>query len=71
MSYDPPPNAPAPLALRIIAEIWELSRRSKEGANWPRVTDEVAFPAAVVTTTDTGPVVLSSGAWTLICVGLT
>ena len=34
-------------------------------------TVEAAVPALVVTTTDTGPIVLSSGACRLICPGLT
>ncbi len=43
----------------------------KDGENGFSVTVEVAFPALVVTTTDTVPIAVSSGACTLTWVGLT
>src|ERR1022692_2898242 len=48
-----------------------VSSRLKDGASGPRVTVEVALPVAVVTTTGTVPVAVSSGACKLICPGLT
>src|ERR1017187_7145434 len=48
-----------------------LSDRKNEGANCASVTLAVVLPPPVVTTTDTVPVAVSSGACRLIWVGLT
>src|SRR5215831_11927783 len=71
MSYVPPPYAPEPSKRRMNPATCLLSRRQNDGPTAPRVTVEEAVPLDVVTTTATGPTVVSSGACRLICPGLT
>jgi hypothetical protein len=55
----------------MMAAACLLSSNGSEGPNGARVTVDVALPPTDVTTTGTCPVAMSSGAWRLICPGLT